>query len=84
MIYLTRSLAPRLDFTICQTFSRDSYLQLQEEFPEVKFRLKQGLNHYKMSQVDRIVQAVKKQFCSTLSYDEVKNCMRANDPSFFF
>lgn len=36
-----------MDFTICEVFTRESYDNLKNEFPDINRRLREGLKHYK-------------------------------------
>ncbi len=59
------------DFTLCEIFTRESYEMLKKEFLDVGKRLKEGLNHLKLSETDRYVKNIKKTFLAPLQEDDV-------------
>ncbi len=52
-------------------FTRESYLNLRHEFPDINKRLKEGLKHYKIKQSARIVKTLKSKMFIMLSEEEV-------------
>jgi hypothetical protein len=51
---------------LCEIFTRESYEMLKKEFLDVGKRLKEGLNHLKLSETDRYVKNIKKTFLAPL------------------
>lgn len=49
-----------IDFCVLEKFSKQDYLKLQEEFPDIKIRLRKGLKLFKQDESNKIANVLKK------------------------
>lgn len=47
-----------IEFCVLEKFSKQDYLSLQEEFPDIKIRLRKGLKLFKEDQCNKIVSSL--------------------------